>query len=112
MFRITTADLPEIFSHASCSKKHSFFKLSIASVLLFTLCLVFSGGCFKTQELKWSIQCALVGQLTLTQAGTAHCVSASALKVFCNHVAVMAKSGEYRLCAFLCISEHFDTSIV
>ena len=68
--------------------------MSIASVLLFTLCLVFSVGCFKTQELKWSIQCALVGQLTLTQAGTAHCVSATALKVFCNHVAVMAKSGD------------------
>lgn len=93
-------------------KKHFVFKLSIAALPLFSLCLVFSRVGFTTQELKLSVECALVSQLTQAWAGTAHCVSASALKVFCNHVAVMAKSGEYRLCAFLCISEHFDTSIV
>lgn len=50
--------------HMLLFKKHFVFKLSIAALPLFTLCLVFSEGGFTTQELKWSIQCALVGQLT------------------------------------------------
>lgn len=45
-------------------KKQFVFKLSIAALPLFSLCLVFSGVDFTTQELKLSVECALVSQLT------------------------------------------------